>query len=142
MTSDLLTVKLEKLVYGGDALGRVFDPQSGQPGRVVFVPFGLPAETVRVRPVAEKPGHIRAELVEVIEPSPDRAQPKCAHFGVCGGCHYQHLPYSVQLQVKTDIIRDQLVRIGKIVEPPLQPTLPTPQEWACRILVQYNMNSA
>src|SRR5512143_2236171 len=100
MSPDLLTVTLEKLVYGGDALGRSADPSSEAAGRVIFVPFALPGETVRVRPLEVKPGHIRAELVEVLQPSPRRVVPKCIHFSICGGCHYQHLPYSDQLQVK------------------------------------------
>jgi tRNA/tmRNA/rRNA uracil-C5-methylase (TrmA/RlmC/RlmD family) len=53
MTSDLLTVKLEKLVYGGDALGRLPDPLTGAGGRAVFVPFGLPGETVSARAIEE-----------------------------------------------------------------------------------------
>ena len=144
MTDDsaLLTVKLEKLVYGGDALGRVFDPHTGQPGRVVFVPFGLPGETVRVRPLEEKPGHIRAELVEVVNPSPERIVPKCVHFGICGGCHYQHLPYPAQRKAKTEIVRDQLMRIGKIENPPVQPIVAAPQEWDYRNHVQFHLNLA
>ncbi len=67
MTSDLLTVKLEKLAYGGDALGRLSDPLTELQGRVVFVRFGLPGETVRARLIEEKPGHIRAELVDVLD---------------------------------------------------------------------------
>src|SRR5512140_2416185 len=126
---DLLTVKLEKLVYGGDALGRIVDTTASAvaetAGRVVFVPFGLPGETVRVRPLEVKPGHIRAELVEVLEPSPGRIVPKCIHFSVCGGCHYQHLPYSDQLMAKTEIVRDQLMRIGKIDAPPVLPMVPS-----------------
>ena len=97
MNSDLLTVKLEKLTYGGDAMGRLSDPLTGMEGRVVFVPFGLPGETVRVRVVEAKPGHLRTELIEVLETSPERIIPKCVHYGSCGGCHYQHLSYPAQL---------------------------------------------
>ena len=131
--SDLLTIHLEQLVYGGDALGRL----SG--GRVVFVPFGLPGERVQARIVEEKRGHARAELVEVLEPSPQRITPRCRHFGVCGGCHYQHLSYPAQLQVKTDILCDQLLRIGKIPEPPVEPIIASPCEWNYRNHVQFHL---
>jgi 23S rRNA (uracil1939-C5)-methyltransferase len=141
MTSDLLTVKLEKLTYGGDALGRVPDPLAGAGGRAVFVPFGLPGETVRVRIVEEKRGHARAELVEVLEPSPLRIPPKCRHFGVCGGCHYQHLSYQAQLQGKTDILRDQLTRIGKIQDPPVEPMVASTREWNYRNYIQFHLTS-
>ena len=136
MTSDLLTVKLEKLTYGSDALGRLSD------GRAVFVPFALPGETVSVRSLDEKRGHVRAGLVEVLEPSPDRIAPKCRHFGVCGGCHYQHLSYPAQLFAKTAILRDQLTRIGKIEAPPGKQIVSSSSEWNYRNHVQFHLSQA
>ena len=133
MTSDLLTVKLDKLTYGGDALGRLSD------GRAVFVPFALTGETVSIRTIEEKPSHVRAELVEVLEPSPDRISPKCLHFGICGGCHYQHMPYSIQVDIKAAILRDQLLRIGKISDPPLKQAVPCTIEWNYRNHVQFHL---
>ena len=133
MTSDLLTVKLEKLTYGGDALGRLPD------GRAVFVPFALPGETVSIRSIDEKRGHIRAELVEVTEPSPDRIAPRCRHFGVCGGCHYQNMAYQAQLDAKTEILRDQLRRIGKIEHPPVRQIVPSSTGWNYRNHVQFHL---
>ncbi len=142
MTTDLLTVKLEKLIYGGDALGREPELSGGTGGRAVFVPFALPGETVRIRLIEQKRAHTRAELVEVLVPSPERILPKCSHFGVCGGCHYQHLSYPAQLQVKTDILRDQLMRIGKIQDPLVQPIVASPQEWYYRNHVQFHLSRA
>ncbi len=139
MTADLLTVKLERLTYGGDALGRVPDPLTGAIGRAIFVPFALPGEVVQVRVVEEKRGHLRAELVELLEPSPERIPPRCLHFGVCGGCHYQHLSYQAQLQLKTGILCDQLRRIGKISDPPVRPMIPSPCEWNYRNHVQFHL---
>ena len=139
MTSDLLTVKLEKLAYGGDALGRLSDPQTGETGRVVFVPFALPGETVRARMVEEKAGHVRAELAEVLDASPDRITPRCIHYGICGGCHYQHIPYAAQLQAKAEILREQLLRIAKIEKPPLQPIVPSLEEWNYRNHLQFHL---
>jgi 23S rRNA (uracil1939-C5)-methyltransferase len=131
--SGLLTVTLEKLVYGGDALGRL---PGGQP---VFVPFGVPGEKVKARVVEARRGFVRAELVEVLEPSPERIAPKCSHFGECGGCHYQHLSYSAQLQAKTGILRDQLMRIGKIPGPPVEAIIPSPCAWNYRNHVQFHL---
>ena len=133
MTSDLLTVKLEKLTFGGDALGRLSD------GRAGFVPFALPDETVTIRCVDEKRGHVRAELVEVLEPSTQRITPRCRHFCACGGCHYQHLPYPAQLVVKNEILRDQLWRIGKIDDPPVEPVVPSLSGWNYRNHVQFHL---
>lgn len=134
MSSDLLTVNLEKLVYGGDALGRLSD------GRAVFIPFGLPGETVRARIVDEKRGHVRADLVELLEPSPKRIMPRCMHFGSCGGCHYQHLSYPEQQTVKTGILRDQLIRLGGIDSPPVKPMASSPFEWNYRNHVQFHLS--
>jgi 23S rRNA (uracil1939-C5)-methyltransferase len=133
MTTDLQTIKLEKLIYGGDALGRLPD------GRAVFVPFALPGETVCIRPLEQKRGHARAELVNILEPSPDRISPKCVHFGICGGCHYQHMSYPDQLNIKTEILRDQLTRIGKIKDPPVGKMIPSPSEWNYRNHIQFHL---
>jgi 23S rRNA (uracil1939-C5)-methyltransferase len=134
MTSDLPIVKLDKLTYGGDALGRLPN------GRAVFIPYASPGETVRLRTLEEKNGRIQAELAEVLEPSAERIAPRCRHFGVCGGCHYQHITYQAQLNAKTEILRDQLTRIGKIEDPPVEPIVPAPQEWNYRNHVQFHVN--
>jgi 23S rRNA (uracil1939-C5)-methyltransferase len=124
---------LEKLTYGGDAMGRLED------GRAVFVPFGLPGERVRLRLTEEKRNFARGEIVEILEASPLRIVPRCKHFGVCGGCHYQHLPYEEQLKAKTDILRDQLTRIGKIKNPPVQEMAASPSPWNYRNHVQFHL---
>ncbi|MEW6093244.1 MAG: TRAM domain-containing protein, partial [Chloroflexota bacterium] len=133
MTSDLLTIELEKLTYGGDALGRLPD------GRAVFVPFALPGERVRVRVTEEKRGHVRAELAEVLEASPERVAPRCRHYRACGGCHYQHLSYESQLAAKEEILRDQLRRIGKIEDPPVHGMVASPSQWNYRNHIQFHL---
>ena len=125
----LLTIQ----TYGGDAMGRLED------GRAVFVPFGLPGERVRIRLTEEKRNFARGELVEILEASPLRINPRCKHFGVCGGCHYQHLPYGEQLRVKTEILRDQLTRIGKIENPPVRDMVASPNPWNYRNHVQFHL---
>ena len=124
---------LTTLTYGGEAMGRLPD------NRAVFVPFGLPGERVRIRLTDEKRGFARGELVEVLEPSPERITPRCPHFGLCGGCHYQHLPYEAQLKAKAEIVRDQLMRIGKLENPPVQPTVGCPSPWDYRNHVQFHL---
>ncbi len=126
-------ITLTTFTYGGESLGRLPDD------RAVFVPYTLPGETVRVRLVEEKRGYARAELVEVLEPSTERIEPRCSHFTQCGGCHYQHIPYEVQLQAKTDILRDQLKRIGKLEHPPVCPIIPSPQPWNYRNHFQFHL---
>ncbi|MGZ9234812.1 MAG: class I SAM-dependent RNA methyltransferase, partial [Anaerolineales bacterium] len=126
-------LKLEKLAYGGDAMGRLDD------GRAVFVPFGLPGERVRIRLTEEKRNFARGELLEILEASPHRIIPRCNHFGVCGVCHYQNLPSEEQLFSKTEILRDQLTRIGKIENPPVQKMVASPDPWNYRNHVQFHL---
>lgn len=126
-------ITLEKLTYGGEAMGRLPD------GRAVFVPFGLPGETVRIQLTQEKQNFARGEILEILKPSPDRIEAKCKHFTKCGGCHYQNLPYEKQLLAKADILRDQLQRIGKIENPPVQTTVASPNQWNYRNHVQFHL---
>lgn len=130
---------LTTLTYGGDAMGRLDDPLSGTGGRAVFVPFGLPGERIRVRLTAEKKNFARGEIVEILEASKDRIQPKCIHFGECGGCHYQNLPYEKQLIAKTEILIDQLKRIGKIENPPVQTMVACTNPWNYRNHIQFSL---
>lgn len=133
MTQKTVQLSLTTLAYGGEAIGR-------HDGRAVFVPFALPGEIVRARIVEERKNFARAELLEVIKASPERIAPKCPHYTACGGCHLQHLPYPAQLRVKTDILRDQLARIGKIANPPVREIVPSPDEWNYRNHIQFHLD--
>jgi 23S rRNA (uracil1939-C5)-methyltransferase len=135
MINPTFDILLEKLTYGGEAMGRLPD------GRAVFVPFGLPGEHVRVELTEDKKNFARGKLLEILEASPERIDPKCKHFGKCGGCHYQNLPYEKQLQAKTEILRDQLQRIGKIENPPLTQMVASPLEWNYRNHVQFHLTA-
>jgi 23S rRNA (uracil1939-C5)-methyltransferase len=102
-----MDITIEKLIYGGEGLGH-------HDGATVFVPFVLPAERVAAEPVEQKKKFVRARVERVLEPSPERIAPRCPHFGVCGGCDYQHAPYESQLRYKSAILRETLGRIGRI----------------------------
>ena len=128
MTEKTYEITLEKHLYGGESMGRLPEPDN----RAVFVPYALPGERVRVRLIFQKKGFARAELLEVIEASPERIEAKCKHFGICRGCSYQHIPYEAQLKAKAAILRDQLSRIGKIENPPVHETVPSSELWNYR----------
>ncbi|MBX3036498.1 MAG: class I SAM-dependent RNA methyltransferase [Anaerolineales bacterium] len=147
MSDAIFEITLEKFTYGGDAMGRLPD------GRAVFVPFGLPNEIVKIKLTQEKQNFARGEIIEIIKTSPERIQAKCKHFfsplllgeglGVrsCGGCHYQNLSYENQLKAKTEILSDQLRRIGKIENPPIQKMIPSPNEWNYRNNIQFHLTN-
>ncbi len=126
-------ITLTNLAYGGEALGRLPD------GRAVFVPFALPGERVRLRLVEEKRGYARADLLEVLSSAPQRIEPRCPHFTHCGGCHYQHIPYTLQLEAKASILREQLERIGGLIDPPVEITIPSPHPWYYRNHIQFHL---
>lgn len=126
-------IQLEKPAYGGDAMGRLPD------GRAVFIAFGLPGEKIRARLTADRKNFARGEILQILETSKDRIQHRCKHFGDCGGCHYQNLTYEKQLEIKTEILRDQLTRIGKIENPPVQPMVASPNPWNYRNHVQFSL---
>ena len=121
-----LTLTLTDMAHGGMALGR------DKGGKLLFVPFAIPGETVRVRaprPDARAP---RAALLSVVKPSPDRVPPRCRHFGVCGNCHFQHMTYAAQLRAKEAVVRDQLGRIGGVRNPVVSPIVPYPAAYDYR----------
>jgi 23S rRNA (uracil1939-C5)-methyltransferase len=122
---------VEKLVYGGDGLARV-------EGRVVFTPFVLPGERIRVETWREQPGLVRAHMLEVLEPAPERVAAPCPVFGRCGGCHYQHAPYEYQLAAKRAILVDQLRRLGKL-EPPETIAVVAGEPWGYRNRAQLHI---
>ena len=111
--TDSLLLSIEKLIYGGDGLARTPVDADGR-SRAVFVPFVLPGERIEAEIQQEKTGFARGSLTQLIEASPDRAEPRCPYFRHCGGCHYQHIPYEPQLQFKAGILRETLQRIAKI----------------------------
>lgn len=119
----MLTLTITAPAHGGNAVGH------DDLGRAIFVPFALPGETVRVQLVEESGRFAHAELLEILEPSPDRVPPRCRHFGVCGGCHWQHTDYAAQLHFKREIIADQLQRLGHVQETDIRPVRPLPEAW-------------
>lgn len=134
MADPYFDVTISTMIYGGEGLGRLGD------GRAVFVPYVLPGERVQVRLVEDKPRYARGELLEVLQPSPVRVEPRCPHFMVCGGCHYQHMPYEKQVELKAEILVDQLGRIGGLSDPPAKPTFPANQPWNYRNHIQFHLN--
>jgi len=98
-------VEIGKPVYGGAFLARI-------EGKAVFVPLALPGEQATVRITENKPGYATAEIEALVTHAAERIAPPCPHFGICGGCHYQHTSYAQQLEFKQAILRETLERAG------------------------------
>jgi 23S rRNA (uracil1939-C5)-methyltransferase len=113
-----LLLTIEKMIYGGDGLARLpADPAADDRhsrGKAVFVPFTLAGEKIEASLTEEKPGFARAHADSIVEASPHRIDAQCPYFAGCGGCHYQHAAYEHQLEIKSEILRENLRRIAKL----------------------------
>lgn len=107
-----MKLHIDKPIYGGDCIARIGGQQTGgkSAGKKVFVPLTLPGESIEARLIEDKRAFARAEIDTVLTASPNRVEPRCPHFSVCGGCHYQHAAYPAQLEIKRTILRDTLDR--------------------------------
>jgi len=116
---------IDSIAFGGDGVAR-------HEGKVWFVPFTIPGEKVRVQVLSEQKKFGRAQVVEVLTPSPSREKPLCPVYEKCGGCQYQHLSYAEELLAKTKQVEETLRRIGKIVDAPVKPIISSPQPYGYR----------
>ncbi|HPD95580.1 MAG TPA: 23S rRNA (uracil(1939)-C(5))-methyltransferase RlmD [Tenuifilaceae bacterium] len=109
-------VKIEGIAAEGNAIARVNN-------KVLFVPYVIPGDVVDVQVVSSRKSYMEGYVVKLIKKSDLRVEPFCSHFGTCGGCKWQSLPYSEQLKFKQGQVSDQLTRIGKIDLPEISPII-------------------
>jgi len=126
-----LGVRVDDLAFGGRGVGRV-------EGFVVLVDGGLPGDEVKVRVDKVKGSYAEGRALELISPSADRIQARCDHFGVCGGCRWQSLPYDLQLQYKRRQVMEALRRIGGFDDPPVADVLPSPDPFYYRNKMEFS----
>ena len=114
----LENIRIEAVAAEGKALAHV-------DGAVVFVQFAVPGDVVDIRVTKKKKNYMEGYILRLVSPSKDRLEPFCSHFGTCGGCKWQPLPYSMQLEAKQQQVYDQLVRIGHLQLPEISPIVPS-----------------
>lgn len=107
-------VEIEAVAAEGKALAHV-------DGAVLFVQFAVPGDIVDVKVTKKKKNYMEGFILRIVRPSEHRLEPFCSHFGICGGCKWQPLPYKMQLEAKRQQVYDQLVRIGHLDVPEIQP---------------------
>jgi len=112
----LENVKIEAIAAEGKAIAHIN-------GKVLFVPFAIPGDIVNILVTRKKSGYMEGSVLSITTPSPDRKTPFCSHYGTCGGCKWQPLPYPLQLKFKEQQVVDQLTRIGKLELPAISPIL-------------------
>ena len=128
---DELCLSVDRLAYGGEAVGR-------HEGLVVFASGAVPGETVRVRIRRVQRRHVEADVISVEAASPERVTPRCVHFAQgCGGCIWQHVDYASQLQAKLAAVGDSLERLAGLHDLPLRPIIPAPNPWHYRNKMEF-----
>ena len=130
----LENVTIESVAAEGKALAHV-------DGMVVFVDFAVPGDIVDILVYKKKKNYMEGFIKQIVKPSEYRLEPFCEHFGVCGGCRWQPLPYEMQLQAKRRQVEDQLVRIGHLEVPEIRDTLPSPETTFYRNKLEFSASS-
>ncbi len=108
---------------------------------VVFIPYGAPGDIADVKIDRKKRSFAEGHIQRLVKPSPVRIMPRCSHFGVCGGCKWQHLPYEEQLRYKQKQVKDALERIAKIELPEINPIIGSNNIWEYRNKMEYTFSN-
>ncbi len=127
-------MKIEKIVPGGYGLGFAEN-------MTFFVSLAAPGDRLKVKIYQQKGKTAFAEIVEIVEPSEQRVEPPCIYFGRCGGCDFQQMSYEAQLEAKKGIIKDSLVRIGKIENAPEINVIGSPKPFNYRARAQWHIDT-
>ena len=130
----LSNVLVEAYAAEGKSLARV-------DGKVIFIENAIPGDVVDIRLSKNKKDWAEGHITAFQTYSPDRVEPFCSHFGVCGGCRWQMLPYPLQLQYKQQQVEDNLRRIGKLALPPVTPILGASQTTLYRNKIEYTFSN-
>jgi 23S rRNA (uracil1939-C5)-methyltransferase len=129
---DQLELRIDHVAFGGDGVGR-FQQQ------VVFVPFTVDGDEVRILITDVRKRFVRGRLEKLLKPSPNRIESRCRYYARCGGCQYQHIRYDHGLQLKGQQVVDAFVRIGKVALPPSTPVIPSPGAFQYRGKADYHV---
>lgn len=107
---------------------------------VIFVPFGAPGDVADIKIDKRKRHYAEGHIERLVVPSADRVEPRCSHFGVCGGCKWQHIPYRAQLEFKQKQVADAMQRIAKIEIPEISPIIGSELQWHYRNKMEYTFS--
>ncbi len=129
----LENVRITDIGAEGNAVARVDN-------LVVFVPMLIPGDVVDLRVIRKRKKYLEGKVIRFREYSPDRIKARCAHFGVCGGCKWQHLPYDMQLRYKEKQVKDNLTRIGKVELPVIHPIIGSEEVFHYRNKLEYTFS--
>jgi 23S rRNA (uracil1939-C5)-methyltransferase len=132
----LLNITIESYAAEGKSIARLED------GKVLFVDNAIPGDVIDAVIIKDKKSWAQGRTTRLVSPSPQRIEPFCQHFGVCGGCKWQMLPYQQQLVYKQQQVADQLSRIGQVQLPEIQPILGSPHERYYRNKLEFTFSTS
>jgi len=118
-------MEIERIAFGGAGIAK-------KDGKVFFVRGGLPKDVLEINIIKDKGNYAEAVIAEIIKPSPDRIEPNCPVFNLCGGCQLQNLNYPAQLREKEYILKETLGRLGGLYDVAIEPIVPSPKEFGFR----------
>ncbi|OFY91533.1 MAG: 23S rRNA (uracil-5-)-methyltransferase RumA [Bacteroidetes bacterium RIFOXYA12_FULL_40_10] len=130
----LENIEIEAIAAEGKSLAHIN-------GKVIFIPFTVPGDIVDVQVKNKRKDYMEGVVARMVKPSPSRIDPFCSHYGLCGGCKWQALPYSVQLQNKQQQVVDQLTRIGHLKLPDITPILGSERVTEYRNKLEYTFSA-
>lgn len=129
-----VTLEIESAAFRGKGVAKV-------DGLAVFVYGTAPGDVVKARIIKKKKNYREAKLLEVLEPSKDRIEPKCQHANVCGGCSWQHVPYAKQLEYKGQQVADHITRLGGLSDTIIHPAMGSESEFYYRNKMEYSFSN-
>lgn len=127
-------IEITDVAAEGNAIARV-------DSLVVFIPYGAPGDVADIKIDRKKHSYAEGHIERIITPSPLRAEPRCEHFGTCGGCRWQHLPYQFQIQAKQEQVKAALDRIAKVDYPDIMPILGSKEIYGYRNKMEYTFSN-
>lgn len=136
----LKDIEITDVAAEGKAIAKVALQPDSEDRMVVFIPYGAPGDIADVQIDRRKHSYAEGHISRLVKPSSDRVIPECGHFGICGGCKWQHLPYSLQLRCKQRQVEDALRRIAKVEIPEITPILGSEQTYGYRNKMEYTFS--
>lgn len=134
------SVEITDVAAEGKSIAKVALSNDSDERIVVFIPYGAPGDVVDIQLDKKKRNYAEGHIETMIKPSENRVTPPCRHFGVCGGCKWQHLPYSLQLECKAHQVDDSLRRIAKVDYPALHPIIGSEKIYGYRNKMEYTFS--
>ena len=120
-----MQVEIEAVAFGGSGIAK-------KDGKVFFVREGLPGDVLEIKIIKDKGSYAEAVISDIVDPSPDRIEPICPVFDMCGGCQLQNLNYKAQLREKEHILQETLSRLGGFHNIEVEPIVASPNEFHFR----------